>query len=885
MIRALRILLIVTGSLIIFSQIAEHSRCLGANTPPQTDLYKVYVECKQHADILSGSGADVLWRVKGGYLVLADQQVEEYFASFNLEFEIIKNDVNRDGLALDIYGDEVKPDSYSLIYEEGNNRLYDVGSASQTDLWKNGRMITIPDGSLPVIYKDASLLIAKSAVSDPFIDELISKISKDSLISYSEFFQSYNGRYCNTRNWRQAQAGIASKLTSFGCDSVVNDTLTALIDGSFLKCRNIIAYKTGTDYPHDQIIIGAHYDTYPEDSPGADDNGSGLVAVLEIARALADIDTKMTIIFILFDAEEHGLWGSMHYAREAAERSDRIVCVFNLDMIGHYLNETDLKVLFPTSNSEAFAQVLSDLAVSYESIGLACHISAGTGNTDLISFDQYGFDGIGIYEYLKSDIYHSPHDSTTYLNYDYMTRITKAILATAYVLNNTVVPLPDLIFYYLDTIPSVMLPGEEYPIRVQIEEYSGGQLVPGTALIHYQIDDGEFYSEPLIDEGGGNFGFSMPAPDCRSRLKYNISAEEYSGGVIYFPSSDEFHESLVYTDVNIMLQDNFNTDMGWTVSGNASHGHWERWTTNRQPYLNQDHDFDGSGKCYLTEADTSTYQNQFENDVDDGYTILDSPLFDATSGDVVIDYAVWYRNWSSSKINQDDIFKISLIHGERLYLVKTLGPIEGADGEWLAYTLRVNDKLTPTEPIGIRFVASDYGLFSWVEAAVDAVTVTCYSYSPKIITDSLPEATLDSAYIHEMEAVGCAEPFIWADKNGDLAGTGLSLSSDGLLAGIPTVSAPINFTAVVEDLEGLTGECQFTLNINFDYFCGDANSDESINIGDAVYIINHIFKNGPAPDPIQSCNVNCDGACNVGDAVYLINHVFKGGNIPCEDCL
>lgn len=69
-----------------------------------------------------------------------------------------------------------------------------------------------------------------------------------------------------------------------------------------------------------------------------------------------------------------------------------------------------------------------------------------------------------------------------------------------------------------------------------------------------------------------------------------------------------------------------------------------------------------------------------------------------------------------------------------------------------------------------------------------------------------------------------------------------------------------------------------------DLVCGDANSDNQTNVGDAVFVINHVFKGGPAPDPIEVCDSNCDFECNVGDAVYMINHVFKGGPAPCEGC-
>lgn len=66
--------------------------------------------------------------------------------------------------------------------------------------------------------------------------------------------------------------------------------------------------------------------------------------------------------------------------------------------------------------------------------------------------------------------------------------------------------------------------------------------------------------------------------------------------------------------------------------------------------------------------------------------------------------------------------------------------------------------------------------------------------------------------------------------------------------------------------------------------CGDANGDTKINVGDAVFVINHVFKSGLEPRPKCAGNANGDSSVNVGDAVYLINHVFKGGLPPNQNC-
>lgn len=67
------------------------------------------------------------------------------------------------------------------------------------------------------------------------------------------------------------------------------------------------------------------------------------------------------------------------------------------------------------------------------------------------------------------------------------------------------------------------------------------------------------------------------------------------------------------------------------------------------------------------------------------------------------------------------------------------------------------------------------------------------------------------------------------------------------------------------------------------YVDGDASHDSTINIADAIYIINYVFKGGPPPFPYASGDANCDDAVNVADAVYVITYIFKGGPPP-EDC-
>ena len=61
---------------------------------------------------------------------------------------------------------------------------------------------------------------------------------------------------------------------------------------------------------------------------------------------------------------------------------------------------------------------------------------------------------------------------------------------------------------------------------------------------------------------------------------------------------------------------------------------------------------------------------------------------------------------------------------------------------------------------------------------------------------------------------------------------------------------------------------------------GDANGDETIDVGDVVYLVNYLYKGGTAPDPVEAGDANCDAAVNVGDVVFLVSYLYRNGPPP-----
>lgn len=104
--------------------------------------------------------------------------------------------------------------------------------------------------------------------------------------------------------------------------------------------NNIIVETAGVDLPGEVVLIGAHFDAVAR-SPGADDNGSGTAALLEVARVLRDQPLRRTVRLVFFNLEEIGLIGSRHHAaRHAADHPDqRIVAMVSLEAIGYYCTE------------------------------------------------------------------------------------------------------------------------------------------------------------------------------------------------------------------------------------------------------------------------------------------------------------------------------------------------------------------------------------------------------------------------------------------------------------------------------------------------------------------------------------------------------------------
>ncbi|UCG61642.1 MAG: M20/M25/M40 family metallo-hydrolase, partial [Candidatus Zixiibacteriota bacterium] len=387
------------------------------------ELYQVRLKSHSEASTLKASGAEPLVWVDGDYLILTDAATGERLRQAGIDIKLITSGISRNELALDGRFDDKNVKRYPVLFEKQGVRLLRVGPEVLAAEGVPEGLFPIFNHQLEIEYYETRPLTEISVTTCPSLDALVKEVSLDSLYNYVCSLQAYPYRYAGTENNLGARNWIYRKFEEFGYTDVELDDFYRY----FTYGANVIAYKPGTAYPDRQVLITGHYDAVLN-SPGADDNASGVACMLEIARILKDVDLPVTLIFIAFDAEEKGLIGAYHYVDEAVARGDDISFVQNMDMIAASGN--DLYANLHHGPEIAYVLLWRQLAQIYS--GIDGQLAGTSNRSDHYAFQLAGFDVGFAREYVWSDVYHTMADSTTHMNFDYMTRMVKACLATVH---------------------------------------------------------------------------------------------------------------------------------------------------------------------------------------------------------------------------------------------------------------------------------------------------------------------------------------------------------------------------------------------------------------------------------------------------------------------
>jgi len=203
------------------------------------------------------------------------------------------------------------------------------------------------------------------------------------------------------------------------------------------------------------LVVGAHYDSF-QDSPGANDNGTGTATVLELARLLKDWRPETTRVrFVLFVNEEPPYFrtpdmGSWRYAKQLSERGERVLGMLSLETMGYYSDKAGsqeypppFNLVYPTiGNFLAFVGMPASRAFLHEVMasfrkhaafpsvgGVAPDSVAGIGWSDHWAFREFGYPAIMLTDTapFRYPHYHLPSDTPDKIDYAKLARVTRGI--------------------------------------------------------------------------------------------------------------------------------------------------------------------------------------------------------------------------------------------------------------------------------------------------------------------------------------------------------------------------------------------------------------------------------------------------------------------------
>lgn len=192
--------------------------------------------------------------------------------------------------------------------------------------------------------------------------------------------------------------------------------------------RNVVAMLPGTDpqLKDELVVIGAHFDhlgmggagsgsRVPDTLSihnGADDNASGVAAVIELAEKLAaEKNNRRSVLFISFSAEEMGLIGSKFFTNNSPVDHEKVVAMFNFDMVGRLDTATNALSVGGTKTAKESEEILQrlntgfQLALSGEGLGPSDHASFYIQNVPVFFFSTGAHPD-----------YHTPNDDTEFIN-------------------------------------------------------------------------------------------------------------------------------------------------------------------------------------------------------------------------------------------------------------------------------------------------------------------------------------------------------------------------------------------------------------------------------------------------------------------------------------
>jgi hypothetical protein len=319
-------------------------------------------------------------------------------------------------------------------------KISDKGALSLAE--KGYYIVKVFRRAIPLKHKPSVKPLFGRIGYDPGVDSLLSLVSEDSLYAWTLRLQNFQTRYSYSDSIHSARQWLFDKFVSFGIDSV-------WFHHYYYDSHqyNVVATVEGTAQPDIVMVVGGHYDSVVYGlgtdpyvwAPGADDNGSGTAATLEMARIIFQNPLPVTVIFVPFAQEEQGLIGSDHFAEYLHNQGTNLPLMLNADMIGHSVDADTDVTIYSAFDAGEFVNIMMDMADTYTY--LRAHYNGQSSGSDHYSFYQWGYDAIFVSEgEFFTNGWHKNYDIVDSLDFDYMKEVVKMELATLITVANLLAP-------------------------------------------------------------------------------------------------------------------------------------------------------------------------------------------------------------------------------------------------------------------------------------------------------------------------------------------------------------------------------------------------------------------------------------------------------------
>ncbi len=837
------------------------------------------------------------------------------------------------GVSLQLVAEDVIPDQYYLlskvnpemesaplfpepVYSSGNNYLMAIDKSDADVLRKSGYMaIPVGERMTPFFYRPA--LIPSRYREDFPLDTVADLVNQDSLYSYDTRLEAFRTRYIYSDSVDAARDWLVNKFQEFGYTEVYTDTFYYYSE----PCHNVICFKQGTSEPDKLIVVGGHYDSINGQSdpmvfaPGADDNGSGSTTVLELARIFKDVDTRKSIMFVGFSAEEVGLYGSAALAGRLYNTGQDVDFMLNFDMVAYTEDEFDDVTLF----SGSVPQTVDVLAAAAERVtNLIPQYGGVTGNSDHASFNAYGYlVAYGQEGDFNFPGWHTDIDISSRLDFPYFEQVVRMAAAAIGHIDNAahLTPIENIydggdgqslrvawgncetdytykVLYgttsgvYTDTI--------DVPPSACYYDLTGlttGQKYYIAALGINSLGYGPLY---LIEESGTPYVIPRPPANLTAEPDYQkiilswdenneLDLNHYT--ILRKPSDgswsvlEAFYPTTYYEDVTALNHVEYDyivlavdDDMNESDSSLAATAVAASFD---YPLLFVDETLASGGINPTPEEEEAFYGSIFEAwphdefDINTGGDKLSRSLSGQYKSIIWIDDDVSTQLLSNSL----DSLEWFLSYNSNLFVAgwQTIawaaGPSQQNPGDFMYDNFGIS---TIEEDPNFDFIGAT-GENGWPSVQVDPDNVFSGVMPYIAVFTTLPGAQV----IYRFNS-GTSDPE-FQDKP---AGIAYETAHGKRVA----LSFPI-YNLTESDAQALISKVCTYFGMESSHSYGDVNIDGAINIFDITYVISYIYLAGPPPSIMNLADVNGDCTIDVFDITYLISYLYLFGPAPVAGCV